>query len=35
LLKVALNVGIQAKCSRFIGHRGRWIYFRWRICDWK
>jgi len=30
-----LNVGLQAKCSRLIGNRGRWVHFRWQICDQK
>ena len=28
---VALNVGIQAKCSHLIGNRGHWIHFRWKF----
>jgi len=32
---VPLNVGLQAKCSRRIETRGRWIHFRWQICDRK
>jgi len=25
-----LNAGLQAKCSRHVGNRCRWIHFRWR-----
>jgi len=32
---MSLNINLQAKCSHYIGNRGRWIYFRWQICDWK
>jgi len=33
LLKVPLNVGLRAKCSRLMGNQGPSIHFRWRICD--
>jgi len=31
LLKMLLNVGLQAKCSRLIGNLCRWIHFWWQI----
>jgi len=35
LLKMPLKVGLQAKCVCLTGTRGRWVHFRWQICDRK
>ena len=35
LLKMSLNVGLQAKFSRDMQNPGRWIHFRWQIGDRK
>jgi len=30
-----LNVGLHTQFSRPTGNLGRWIHFRWQICDRK
>jgi len=35
LLKMPLNVGLQANCSHLIWNRHCGIHFWWQICHWK
>jgi len=35
MLKMLLNVGLQAKCSHRIRNLDPWIHFSWQICDRK